>query len=298
MVKHKHEIARRQITSVTNLAIAVNSGLCCLKLVVGFLGGSMALVADGVHSLSDMSTDVVVLLGVRLGSKGPDAAHPYGHGRVETFSGAVIALLLLCVGAGMIYYAGLGIARGQVIKPRLVVLAVAVVSIIVKEFLCRLTRRVAIKSHSPALYANAWHQRSDALSSVAVVLGVILLRFGYAYGDHIAAIAVGLMIVLVAVQIAGECLGELTEKAVDPDTISQIEGVISTNPSIHQWHQLRTRTVGREVFVDLHILVDSNLNIAAAHQIAQSLEDAMHEQIPRPVNITVHVEPDIPELRR
>ncbi len=298
MVKHKHEIARRQITSVTNLAIAVNAALCCLKLVVGFFGGSVALVADGVHSLSDMSTDVVVLLGVRLGSKEPDAAHPYGHGRVETFSGAVIALLLLCVGAGMIYYAGLGIARGQVIKPRAVVVAVALVSIIVKELLCRLTRRVAIKSHSPALYANAWHQRSDALSSVAVVLGVVSLRFGYEYGDHIAAIAVGLMIVLVAIQIIRECLGELTERAVDPDTIKQMEEVIGANPSIHQWHKLRTRTVGREVFVDLHILVDSGLNVAAAHEIAEGLENAMHDQIARPVNITVHIEPDIPELRK
>lgn len=283
---------------MTNLAIAVNAGLCCLKLVVGFFGGSVALVADGVHSLSDMSTDVVVLLGVRLGSKEPDAAHPYGHGRVETFSGAVIALVLLCVGAGMIYYAGLGIARGQVIKPRAVVFVVALVSIIVKELLYRLTRRVAIKSHSPTLYANAWHQRSDALSSVAVMLGVVSLRFGYEYGDHIAAMAVGLMIVLVAIQIIGECLGELTERAVDPDTIKQMEEVIGANPSIHQWHKLRSRTVGREVFVDLHILVDSGLNVAAAHEISESLESAMHDQIARPVNITVHIEPDIPELRK
>jgi len=294
----KQELARKQIKSVTNLAIAVNAGLCVLKLVVGFFGGSVALVADGIHSVSDMSTDVVVLLGVHFGSKQPDATHPYGHGRVETFSGALIAIVLLFVGAGMIYYAGLGIAEGEVIKPRVVVFAVAAVSIIVKELLYRLTRGVAIKSHSTALYANAWHQRSDALSSVAVLLGVVSLRFGYEYGDHIAAIAVGLMIVLVGVQIIGECLGELTERAVDTETIKQIEQVIGSNPSIRQWHKLRTRTVGREVFVDLHILVDRGLNVAAAHEIADSLEKSMHEQIARPVNITVHIEPDIPELRK
>lgn len=298
MRNDKQQAARRQMKSVTNVAIGVNSGLCVVKLLVGFAAGSMALIADGVHSLSDMSTDLVVLLGVRVGSKEPDESHPYGHGRAETLSAGFIAILLLFVGLAMIYYAAAGIARGEVAEARAAVLVVAVVSVIAKELLYKTTKKVAIRLKSSVLYANAWHQRTDSLSSIAVVTGYISLRFGFDYGDQIAAIAVGLMIVLVGIQIIGDCLGELTERAVEPDTIEHIKSIIKANPSIHQWHKLRTRTVGREVFLDLHILVDSNLNVAAAHEIAENLENALHEEITRPVNITVHIEPDIPGLRK
>jgi divalent metal cation (Fe/Co/Zn/Cd) transporter len=133
---------------------------------------------------------------------------------------------------------------------------------------------------------------------VAVVVGFISLKFGFDYGDQIAAVAVGLMIILVAVRVISDCLRELTEGAVDSGTIEHIENVINANASIRQWHKLRSRTVGREVFLDLHILVDPDLTIAAAHEIAESLESTLHEQITRPVNITVHIEPDIPALRK
>ena len=298
MENHKQQIADKQIRSVTNLAIVVNVVLFVFKVVVGLLSGSVALVADGVHSLSDVTTDLAVLLGLRLSSKQPDRCHPYGHGRAETLAGAVIALLLAFVGAAMIYYAALGIAEQHTVKYHRSVLIVAIASIAVKETLYRITKRTAVKSHSPALYANAWHQRSDALSSVAVVVGFIALRFGYVYGDHIAAIAVGLMIILVAAQIIGRAISEFTERAVDSETVKQIEQIINANPAIRQWHKLRTRTVAREVFLDLHILVDADLNVAAAHEIAEGLETAMHKQITRPVNITVHIEPDLPELRK
>ncbi|GAJ13212.1 unnamed protein product, partial [marine sediment metagenome] len=167
-----------------------------------------------------------------------------------------------------------------------------------KELLYRITKKVAIKSHSSALYANAWHHRSDAFSSVVVVIGFVSLRLGFRYGDQMAAIGVGLMVILVAVRVVGDCLRELTEGAVDQDTIENIKHIVNANSSIRQWHRLRTRMVGREVFLDLHILVDPDLNVAAAHEIAESLESALHEQITRPVNITVHIEPDIPALRR
>ena len=288
----------RRVKSVSKLAIAANTVLFTLKLSVGLLSGSMALIADGIHSLSDMTTDIAVLLGVHFGSKQPDRSHPYGHGRVETFSAGFIALFLLFIGSAMIYYAAVDVARGSVTKPHVAVFIVAIVSIIAKELLYRATRKVAIQSHSPALYANAWHQRSDALSSVAVLVGFVSLKFGFSYGDQIAAVAVGLMIVLVAVRIIGDCLRELTEGAVDADTIEHIEHVINANPSIRQWHKLRTRTVGRELFLDLHILVDPALNVAAAHEIASGLENTLHEQITRPVHITVHIEPDIPALRK
>ena len=298
MGSDKRTIAGRQIKSITYIGIAVNIALAVVKVVIGWLAGSLALLADGVHSLSDVATDAVVLLGLRLGSKGPDQSHPYGHGRAETFSAGLIALVLILVGGAMIYYATMVIARDEVTTPRLAVLIAAIVSIAAKEWLYRATQKIAIQSHSPALYANAWHHRSDALSSVAVVIGFISLEFGFGHGDQVAAIAVGLMIIWVGVRIVSDSLRELTEGAVDSDTIEHIRGVINANSSVRQWHKLRTRTVGREVFLDLHILVDPDLNIAAAHEIAESLENALDEQITRPVNITVHIEPDIPDLRK
>ena len=298
MDNDKLKIAGKQIKSITYLGIAVNIALSVVKIVIGFFAGSLALIADGLHSLSDVATDAAVLLGVRLGSKAPDQSHPYGHGRAETFSAGLIALVLILVGGVMIYYATMAIARDEVTTPRLAVLIAAMLSIASKEWLYRVTQKVAIQSHSAALYANAWHHRSDALSSVAVVVGFISLEFGFGHGDQVAAIAVGLMIIWVAVKIIGDSLRELTEGAVDEGTIENIRDIINANSSIRRWHKLRSRMVGREVFLDLHILVDPDLNIAAAHEIAESLENTLHEEITRPVNITVHIEPDMPELRK
>jgi len=287
-----------KIKSVTYLSAVTNLVLCLVKFVVGLLTGSLALVADGIHSLSDIATDAAVLLGLHFGSKEPDEIHPYGHGRLETFSAGSIAVVLVVVGATMIYHATIAIAADKVVSPNIGILIVAAVSIAAKEWLYRITRKAAVQSHSTALYANAWHHRSDAFSSVAVAIGFILLKIDFTYGDQLAAITVGLMIIWVGVTIIAGALRELTEGAIDAETIEQIKDIINAAPSIRQWHQLRSRTVGREVFVDLHILVDSDLNVAAAHEISERLEDALDKQISRPINITVHIEPDIPELRK
>lgn len=294
----KQKIAGKQIKSITYLGMVVNIALAVIKIAIGIVAASLALVADGIHSLSDLATDVAVLLGLRLGSKAPDQSHPYGHGRAETFSAGLIALILILVGGVMIYYATMAIARDEVTSPKIAVLIAAIISIAAKEWLYRATKKIAIKSHSSALYANAWHHRSDALSSVAVAIGFISLAFGFGHGDQVAAIAVGMMIIWVGIRVIGDSLRELTESAVDSDTIEHIKNIINDNSSIRQWHKLRTRMVGREVFLDLHILVDPDLSIAAAHEIAENLESTLDEQITRPVNITVHIEPDIPDLRK
>jgi cation diffusion facilitator family transporter len=298
MHNHKLESANKDIRFVTNLGIVGNILLSVVKVGVGIVSGSMALVADGIHSISDMTTDVAVLLGVHFGSKLPDEEHQYGHGRTETFAAAFIGIALLVVGAVMIYRAAVDVAAGKYATPGFVVLFVALISVVVKELLYRLTKRIAIKSHSSALYANAWHHRSDAFSSIAVVAGFISLKFGFKYGDQMAAAAVGLMIILVAIRVISDCLHEFRESAVDSDTIEHIKSIINENSAIHEWHKLRTRMVGREVFLDLHILVDPDLSIAAGHEIAENLEKTLDEEIIRPVNITIHIEPDIPALRK
>jgi len=297
MTNSKQDTAGRKIKSVTYLGMVINLALSAIKIVIGVLAGSLALVADGIHSLSDLATDAAVLLGLHLGSKEPDQSHPYGHGRAETFSAGVIALVLIFVGGAMIYYATMAIARDEMTTPRFAVLVAAIVSIASKEWLYRITLKIAVQSHSPALYANAWHHRSDAFSSVAVAVGFVSLAFGFGHGDQVAAITVGLMIIWVGVSVISDALRELTEAAVDSDTIEHIKDIINSDPSIRQWHKLRTRMVGREVFLDLHILVDPDLNVTAAHEIAERLEKTVNEQIARPTNITVHIEPDTPEMR-
>ncbi len=303
MLNTKATVAPKQIKNVTYLGVLINIVLAVFKLLVGTLAGSMSLFADGIHSISDMVTDIVVLVGIRLSAKGPDHEHPYGHGRAETFSAAVIAILLVFVGGAMAYRASIEIARSQVTPENVentsfLVLWIAISSVIAKEVLYRITRTVARRTGSSALYANAWHHRSDALSSVAVVIGFVAMKFGYQQGDHIATIAVGLMIILVAVKIIGGCFHEFAERAVDSDTMAQIEQTIASEHRIRDWHKLRTRSAGREIFMDLHILVDPQLNITDAHEIADSLEQAMHAKMPRPVNIMVHIEPDIPNKRK
>ena len=303
MYRAKIETANKQIRQITYLGVVTNIVLAAIKAVIGFTAGSMALVADSIHSVSDMVTDIVVLLGIHFGAKEPDPEHPYGHGRVETFSALLVALALVAVGIFMIKRASFVIARvhfGQMEVKQVgtAVIWAALLSVIVKEALYRINRKVAVKTDSPALYANAWHHRSDALSSIAVVAGFAALRFGFDYGDQIATVAVGLMIIIVGVKITGGCVDEFAERAVDSSTIKQIEEIISSETRVRHWHDLRTRSVGREIFIDLHILVDPQLNITEAHEISDSLEYKLHGQMSRPVNITIHIEPDRPEQRK
>ncbi len=288
----------KSIQKVTYVGMAVNVGLAALKITFGLFVGSVSLLADGFHSLSDLTTDVAVLVGTHFGSKEPDHEHPYGHGRIETFSAAFVALVLVLIGCGMIYKAGMEVARISDAKETskvfgAVVISISLVSVIAKELIYRWTRNIAVKTHSAALYANAWHHRSDALSSIAVLIGAAAVLFGYPLGDGIAAIAVGLMIILVGVKVINGCLNELTERSVDRKTVEQIEKIIASEQRILDWHKLRTRSLGREIFIDLHILVDPDLTVTAAHGIADGLERSLHDRMSQPVNVMVHIETKI-----
>ena len=294
----KLETSGKEIKRVTYIGMSLNITLSIIKVVIGHFAGSLALVADGIHSISDLATDAAVLLGIRLGSKKADSSHPYGHGRAETFAGGFVAVILIIIGGTMISYATKAIARDETTIPNFAVLIAAVVSVLSKEWLYKITKKIAVKSHSPSAYANAWHHRSDAFSSIAVCIGFIALEFGFTHGDQVAAITVGLMIIWVGIKVIGDTFRELTESSIDKDTIELIKNIINSNSSIHHWHKLRSRTVGREVFLDVHILVDPELNVAAAHEISESLEKTLEEQISRPINVTIHIEPDTPEMQR
>jgi len=288
----KNTKAFEQIIKVTWLGIIINVTLVIAKIITGLIVSSMAMVADGFHSLSDLVTDFAIILGVKISKKEPDEDHPYGHGWAENFITFLTAVPLAAAGGYMVLKAVHSIAEHKITKIGYPVLTVAIIAIILKEYSFVITKRVAIKLSSSMLYANAWDHRSDALSSLAVAIGAVSSMFGLAYADQIATIIVGLMIVFVAIKILKDSLGQFTARSVDEKTNEQIKQIISSQPRIKNWHKLRTRIVGRELFMDLHILVDPTLNITQAHEIAEILENELHHQISQPVNIVIHIEPN------
>ena len=290
--EQKNNEAFDQIIKVTWLGIFINLALVIAKIITGLLVSSMAMIADGFHSLSDLVTDFAIILGVHISKKEPDENHPYGHGWAENFITFFTAVPLAAAGGYMVINAVHSIADHRMTKIGYPVLTVAVIAIILKEYSFVITKRVAVRLSSSMLYANAWDHRSDALSSLAVAIGAVASMFGLDYADQIATIVVGLMVVFVAIKILLDATGQFTAKAVDKKTNEQIKQIISAQRQIRSWHKLRTRTVGRELFMDLHILVDPDLKITEAHDIAEKLENELHRQIPQPVNIVIHIEPN------
>ena len=285
------------IRRIANIGIGINIVLSVVQVIVGWLAGSLALMTDGIHTLSDMFTDLTVLVAVHFGGKKADSDHPWGHGRFETFAAAFVSLSLMGVGGLMIYKAITAIGAGRHTEANAAVLFIALVCVASKEWLYWAAVRVAKKTNSTAVYANAWHHRSDAFSSVAVALGYVGLKLGWWWSDSAVAAGVGAMVVMVGVKVFNGGLSEFAEKAVDAEIIADIHKVLKENPAIHDFHKLRTRSVGREVFIDLHILVDRNLTVEQGHTIAENVTEELGEHLTVPANIIVHVEPDTEEIR-
>jgi cation diffusion facilitator family transporter len=276
---------------VTFLGILGSVLLMVAKLVAGFLTGSAALIADGVHSASDMATDIAVLGGMHLARRKADAEHPYGHGRYETLAGGLVAAVLILVGL-LLAWEAIGDLRGGVSRfPGIPVIAIALVSILIKEWLYRWTFRVARAVDSAALHANAWHHRSDALSSVAVLFGGIGGLLGWGQADSVAGLIVGLMVAVAGARTLIHVFHELTEGGVTASEEEILEEAVQGVAGVRDWHRLRTRRVGRETFVDLHVLVDPALSIVDAHSISTDVEQSIRRRWRRPINVTVHVEP-------
>jgi len=281
---------------VTVVGLCVNVFLLVLKLAVGFLVGSAALVADAAHSLSDLLTDVVAMLGIRLSARPADESHQYGHGRFETVAASLIGVALVVAGVLIAWNAGLSLYRQEHIFPGYPVLVVAVVSIGLKEWLYQATRRVARRVKSPALGANAWHHRSDALSSVAVLIGAVAGMLGWGHGDQVAAIAVGAMVGVVGLNSLWKVFLELTEGSISAEERGAIAKAIEGVPGVKGWHRLRTRLVGREVFMDVSVLVDKRLSVGEGHAVCSAVEDAIGGALERPVSVVVHCEPrEVPD---
>jgi len=286
------KVSRRDPAArITWIGLGTNLGLAGLKFGIGATTGSVALVADGVHSLSDLVTDLVVLGGLRLSRRPADASHAYGHGKFETLATAVVALALFAAGGWIAVEATLALIAAAVSVPGPIVAGVAAVSVASKEWLFRATRKVAQRLHSSSLEANAWHHRSDALSSVAVLVGGMAAALGFGQGDRAAAIAVAVLIGWAGVRILRRALYELTEGALSPGEQDRVVQAICRIEGVCSWHQLRTRHAGQSVFVDVHIQVNPSLSVAESHKIASQVERAVRDTLRCEASVVVHVEP-------
>ncbi len=277
---------------VTFLGVGINAVLIGIKLGVGIGVGSLALVADGLHSLLDLFTDGLVFVGIWFGRRPPDKGHPYGHGKAETLAGNILSLVLVAGGAAVLAE-GLRRLGGPSHPPALPLLLVAALSLGTKEILYRITRSVARSTGSPALEVNAWHHRSDAFSSGAVLLGGAAVSLGFGGGDAVASLGVGVIMIYVGIRYLLRTYHELLEGGISPQEEARIVASLRGIPGIRGWHALRARKVGRVVVVDLHITVDPTLSVREAHEIATEVERRIAAALGE-ASVTVHVEPDEP----
>jgi len=281
----QHSMNReREIYKVTIAGGVGNVALLAFKFVAGVLGHSSAMIADAVHSLSDFITDILVLAFVHVSAKPQDADHDYGHGKYETIASFMIGLALLAAAAGIIVSGG----------AKLVACAAAIISIVVKEILYRYTAASGKRLDSQALVANAWHHRSDALSSIGTAVGIggaILFGNRWTVLDPLASVVVGLMLVKVSLELLNSSVGELTEHSLSSDIEKEIEDIICSFPDVSQPHNLRTRRIGNRVAIEAHVRMDGDVSLTMAHNRATAIEQRLRERFGPQTHITIHMEP-------
>lgn len=288
----------KEIYRVTLVGFVVNLILSAAKLAAGILGRSGAMVADAIHSFSDMATDIVVIVFARISSKPKDDGHDYGHGKYETLATIIISLALAAVGIGILS-SSIGSIRtilegGTLPRPGAVALVAAVVSIVAKEILYRYTVRVGRRIDSPSVIANAWHHRSDALSSLGTLAGIGCAYFlgeKWRIADPIAALLVAVFIFKIALDLIRTGLGELLEKSLPADVEQEILSIVTTNPEIRSPHNLRTRRIGASIAIEVHVRVDGAMSVAHSHALTVDIEHRLRARFGAGTMIAIHVEP-------
>lgn len=290
---------QRQINRVTLWGAAVNLLLTACKIAAGIFGRSAAMIADGVHSLSDLSSDAVVLIFTRISAKDKDRDHEFGHGKFETMATVIISIILIIVGAKLMSNGIKSIhacINGEVLpRPGFIALAAAVVSIVSKEILYQWTAAVARKTGSTAVMANAWHHRSDALSSVGALLGIggaIILGNKWTILDPITSCAISIAIIVVAVKMAMPSLAELLETSLPEEIEKEIMDIASAVPGVNDIHELKTRRNGMSFIIDAHVVVNPDMTVVEAHDIATNVEEALRSRFGSETQTSIHIEPD------
>ncbi|MBR0390363.1 MAG: cation transporter [Prevotella sp.] len=288
----------KEIYKVTMVGGAVNVVLLLFKFVAGIVGHSAAMIADAVHSLSDFVTDIIVLVFVRISGKPTDKSHEYGHGKYETLATTLIGLALLIVAVGIVYSALTKIiawVQDEPLKaPGLLALWAALLSIILKEAVFHYSMVQARKLNSQAVEANAWHHRSDALSSIGTAIGIggaIFLGERWTVLDPMAGIIVGLFIIKVAIDLLRNGIGDLMEHSLPDEVESEILQLAGSIPGVTEPHDLHTRRIGNHYAIELHILMDDDISLREAHNKSEEVENILREHYGKETHISVHVEP-------
>jgi cation diffusion facilitator family transporter len=287
----------RAVRKVTLIGSLVDFLLGVVKILVGWAAHSQALVADGIHSLSDLATDFVVLYAAKHSHREADEAQPYGHGRIETLTTVGLGITLLGVAFGIGYDAVRRMNDTELLlHPGALALVVASVSVIAKEIIYQYTKRAALKLRSNMLMANAWHSRSDAVSSIVVVLGVAGAMMGYPYLDAVAAIAVAVMIAKIGFELIRSSTKELIDTALEPEVVENIRKEILDVDGVRALHMLRSRRSGGDALVDLHVQVDPRISVSEGHQIGDTVRRRLLERVDEVTDVTVHIDPEDDEL--
>lgn len=293
----------KEIRNITLWGAFVNVVLTVFKILAGVLGRSSAMIADGVHSLSDLLSDVVVLVFTRISSKGQDRDHSFGHGKFETLATLIISILLVAVGANLLSSGVrniIGVINGEILeRPGYVALVAAVVSIVAKEIIYHATVRIGRKTGSTAVIANAWHHRSDAFSSVGSLIGIggaLVLGDKWTVLDPLASCVISVAIIVVAVKMAMPSLAELLEASLPEEIEDEILATASSVEGVNDVHELKTRRNGMSFIIDAHIAVDPDISVVEAHDIATNVENALRERYGRETQINIHVEPSADAL--
>ena len=281
------------IGSVVNLLLAIG------KMLAGLLAHSAALFADGVHSLSDLITDFFVLFAAKHGSREADDTHPYGHGRFETLATVLIGVALIGVAFGIAWDSVSRLFHPEeLLAPGLWALLIAALSIAVKEWLYHYTVHVARRVKSEMLKANAWHHRSDSISSIIVVIGVAGTMAGLEYLDAVAAVVVGVMVAKIGWDLARRSIYELVDTALDPERVEVIRQEILRVGGVRELHMLRTRHMGGEALVDVHVIVDPTLSVSEGHYIGEKVRQRLIEVVDEVADVTIHIDPEDDEQHR
>jgi len=282
-----------KIRFVTLVGALVNLLLAIVKIIVGHIGFSHALFVDGIHSLSDLLSDALVLYGAKQGDKNPDEDHPYGHDRIETLVTVLFGIILLMVGLGIIIDSiGRLSQQGVTETPSNLALAIALVSVISKEALYQYTIHFANTLKSSLLKANAWHHRSDAISSIVVLVGVAGSIYGVAYLDIVAAVIVAMMIAKIGWDLIYDGVNELVDKGLETEELDRIKSLIETIPGVSEMHMLRTRQMGSKALVDVHIQVTPHVSVSEGHRISDEVSNRLVNEIEVVSQVLVHIDPE------
>lgn len=285
------EQARKLKAKASYVGAAVNISQTLLKIGFGLLWQSAALIADGIHSLSDLLSDFLVIIAVKLGSREADYEHPYGHRRFETIATIILGLSLIAIGGSIAWSVMKRMEQPEHLpSPDVMSLGIVVVSILINEWLYHYTKRIAKETRSKLLLANAWHQRSDAISSVVVLIGIGAVLLGYPLADAIAAIIVALMVAKIGLGQLISSIKELVDTSLPPPLLAEIRGTILAIEGVDGVHLLRSRQMGEDVLLDAHVIVDPRITVSEGHSISDAVRDELVSRFDDVMDVLVHID--------